>query len=130
MNSDDLSRRFLAAVADIPEGGLGFTYGSAPFTEGGFLVRTEEGVRCWRNRCRHLAVPLDHNDPGRFSTGDGRLLVCSMHGALYRPADGVCVAGPCEGARLRPLPVVVEGTNVYLDVGSLPDPLAGFEAPP
>jgi len=54
-----------------------------------------------------LAVPLDGTDLGRFATPDGRHRVCGEHGALYRPDDGLCVAGPCLGARLRALPVVV-----------------------
>jgi nitrite reductase/ring-hydroxylating ferredoxin subunit len=122
MTSDGVRLQFLAAVEDIPEGGLGFTYGSGPFPQGGFLVRTEAGVRGWVNRCRHLAVPLDHHDPGRFSTPGGCHLVCSMHGALYRPDDGMCVAGPCEGVQLRPLPIVVDRNNVYLDLVSISEP--------
>jgi len=121
---------FLSTVADIPDGGLAFAYPSGPLTEGGILVRTESGVRGWRNRCRHLAVPLDHDDPGRFVTHDRRHLVCATHGALYRPADGVCVAGPCRGAALRALPIVVERDLVYLDLGVLPDSLASLEADP
>ena len=120
-------RQFIAAAADIPAGGLGFTYASGPFTEGGILVLTPAGVRGWRNRCSHLAVPLDHEDPGRFATSDRRHLVCGKHGALYRPEDGACVAGPCRGARLRSLPIVVDGDNVYLDLEALPDPLASFQ---
>ena len=122
--------QFIVAVADIPAGGLGFTYTSGPFTEGGILVLANTGVRGWRNRCSHLAVPLDHDDPGRFTTSDHRHLVCGKHGALYRPEDGECVAGPCPGARLRPLPIVVKGGNAYLDVESLPDPLAGLQPKP
>ena len=29
------------------------------------------------------------------------------HGALFRLEDGVCVAGPCAGERLKPWPVAV-----------------------
>jgi len=122
--------RLIAAVADIPDGGLAFTYPSGPFPAGGILVRTAAGVRGWRNQCRHLAVPLDHDDPGRFTTGDRRHLVCGTHGALYRPDDGVCVAGPCRGAQLRGLPIVVAGGNVYLDLDALPEPLAAFRSDP
>ena len=122
--------QFIAAVADIPAGGLGFTYASGPFTEGGVLVLTAAGVRGWLNRCRHLAVRLDQDDPGHFATSDHRHLVCGKHGALYRLEDGECVAGPCRGAQLRALPIVVDGENAYLDLEPLPDPLAGFQAEP
>ncbi len=114
----------LAAESEIPAGGLLFSYRSGPFMETGILLRTGEGLRAWRNLCRHLAVPLDHADPGRFLTSDGRHLVCSQHGALYRLHDGLCVGGPCSGAGLRPLQVAVRSGVVYLDLKSVPDPLA------
>ena len=122
-------RRFLAVVAEIPATGLRFALDDGGFAESGILFRTETGVRAWRNLCRHLAVPLDRTDTGRFTTPDGRYLVCGEHGALYRPDDGVCVAGPCRGARLRPVPVVVRGGNAYLDTEASPDRLAGWGQP-
>ena len=122
--------QFIAAVADIPAGGLGFTYVSGPFPAGGILVRTASGIRGWRNQCRHLAVPLDHDDPGTYATGDRLHLVCGKHGALYRPDDGVCVAGPCRGAQLRSLPIVLDGEAVYLDLDAVPEPLAGLGRDP
>ncbi len=119
----------LVAVADVPESGLAFTFPSGPFTEGGILIRTGTGVRAWLNRCRHLSVPLDHDAPGEFLTGDRRHLVCGKHGVLYRSEDGLCVAGPCRVASLRPLRVAVRQGKVCLDTTSLPDPLAGLETP-
>ena len=129
MNGEPEGLQFLATVAEIPEGGVAFAYRCGPFTESGLLVRTECGIRAWRNMCRHLAVPLDRTDPGRFATPDGRHLVCGEHGALYRPDDGLCVAGPCRGARLRPLAIVVHGGKAYLDIAALPDPLAEWDRP-
>ncbi len=129
MTAEPEGLRFLAVVAEIPRGGMAFTYQSGPFPEGGVLVCTASGVRGWRNVCRHLAVPLDRTDPGRLATPDGRHLVCGEHGALYRPEDGLCVAGPCLGARLRPLPVVIRGGKAYLDTAALPDTLAAWDRP-
>jgi nitrite reductase/ring-hydroxylating ferredoxin subunit len=122
--------RPLIAEDEIPEDGFTFTYQAGPFTETGILVRTARGVRAWRNLCRHLSVPLDHADPGRVITGDRRHLVCSQHGALYRPEDGLCIAGPCRGAALRPLQIAVTQGMVCLDISSLPDPLNGFRSTP
>jgi nitrite reductase/ring-hydroxylating ferredoxin subunit len=31
--------------------------------------------------------------------------MCAAHGAIFEIETGICVAGPCPGARLRPLPV-------------------------
>jgi len=78
----------LVAVADVPESGLAFTFPSGPFTEGGILIRTGTGVRAWLNRCRHLSVPLDHDAPGEFLTGDRRHLVCGKHGRSTTPRTG------------------------------------------
>ncbi len=130
MTDADPRLQLVATVRGIPWHGLAFSYSWGGFPAGGILVRTASGVRAWRNRCRHLAVALDHDDPGRFGSGDGRHLVCGMHGALYRPDDGVCVAGPCRGAQLRALPLVIEGENVYLDLAALPEPLGGQRPDP
>jgi nitrite reductase/ring-hydroxylating ferredoxin subunit len=43
--------------------------------------------------------------PGRFFDASGEYIVCATHGAMYRPADGLCVAGPCNGAKLRSIKV-------------------------
>jgi nitrite reductase/ring-hydroxylating ferredoxin subunit len=40
--------------------------------------------------------------------------LCQYHGALYRPDDGICVAGPCVGSRLRQLPVTVIDGEIWL----------------
>jgi nitrite reductase/ring-hydroxylating ferredoxin subunit len=122
--------RPLIAEDEIPEGGVTFSYRAGPVIETGILLRTTVGVRAWRNVCRHLSVPLDHGDPGRFLTADRSHLACAQHGALYRPEDGVCVAGPCRGAGLRSLQIAVRQGLVCLDTASLPKPLAALEPAP
>jgi nitrite reductase/ring-hydroxylating ferredoxin subunit len=42
--------------------------------------------------------------------------VCHSHGALYRPADGRCVLGPCYGQHLFALDVEVAGDSVAIVV--------------
>jgi nitrite reductase/ring-hydroxylating ferredoxin subunit len=39
--------------------------------------------------------------------------MCSTHGALFRVEDGVCLAGPCQGDRLEPYPIVVRDGVVH-----------------
>jgi nitrite reductase/ring-hydroxylating ferredoxin subunit len=114
MTGADPSWLRLAAVAEIPGRGLVFTFRDGPFDSTGILVRTAEGARAWRNECRHLAVRLDRDTPGELFDRSGDFLVCQFHGARYRPADGVCVAGPCVGSRLRELPVIVLDGEVWL----------------
>jgi nitrite reductase/ring-hydroxylating ferredoxin subunit len=55
-----------------------------------------------------VGTPLDLF-PNEFLDEEGRLLVCSTHGALFAPDTGACLAGPCAGDHLDPLPVRIEG---------------------
>jgi nitrite reductase/ring-hydroxylating ferredoxin subunit len=70
----------------------------------GFVVRRGSGFYAYQNLCKHLPVTLDLND-NSFFNHDKTLLQCQMHGALYEMESGLCVGGPCEGARLRSLPL-------------------------
>ena len=68
------------------------------------IVRREgEQVQAWLNVCPHAGRRLDYA-PGRFLLHQG-LLVCAAHGASFDLADGRCVAGPCKGASLVPVPL-------------------------
>lgn len=60
------------------------------------VVAGDEGPLAFWNVCQHLPVPLD-SGVGALPPGD---IVCLTHGARYQPSDGLCVAGPCKGARL------------------------------
>jgi nitrite reductase/ring-hydroxylating ferredoxin subunit len=79
----------------------------------GFLVNYQGNFRAYVNRCRHMTTPLDFVRY-QFFTEDGKHLVCMTHGALYDPASGVCVEGPCKGLALYPLPVLVDGGEVLV----------------
>jgi len=41
--------------------------------------------------------------------------MCYTHGALYEPATGLCIAGPCKGEALYRLPVRVDDGDVLVD---------------
>lgn len=79
----------------------------------GFVVNYRGAYYAYVNRCAHVGTPLDLW-PNEFFTEDGRHLICSTHGALYRPESGECVAGPCPGARLSRLPVVLDGSTLVV----------------
>ncbi len=79
----------------------------------GFLINYQGNFRAYVNRCRHMTTPLDFVRY-QFFTEDGRHLVCMTHGALYDPATGICVDGPCKGLSLHPLPVLVDGGEVLV----------------
>ncbi len=64
------------------------------------------------DRCPHAGNPLAAFGD-RYLTGEGDLILCAAHGALFRPLDGVCIGGPCAGAALTPWPVRVEDGTVF-----------------
>jgi nitrite reductase/ring-hydroxylating ferredoxin subunit len=79
----------------------------------GFVVNHGGRHYAYENQCPHAGAALDCGT-GRFFTDDGRHLACTTHGAVFAPATGVCVEGPCPGARLRPLPIVRDGPDLVI----------------
>ncbi len=96
----------LADVADPGSRNFVLQIGEAFFH--GFVVRHAGQVTGYVDRCPHMGVPLTGQVDG-YLTPDNTLIVCSWHGALFQIEDGLCVGGPCTGARLSPWPVVVRG---------------------
>lgn len=101
----------LCAVEDIPEpGGKTFRYRTESAIFAGIVVRFGGQVRGYVDSCPHAGWPLAYDERYLFS---GDHLLCSGHGALFRPLDGVCVAGPCIDEAMTPWPVrVVDGAVV------------------
>ena len=98
--------RVIAPAGALPEGGRGVRFAWPPAGgEGkGFAVRFDGEPRAFVNRCPHLGVELDW-EPGEFFEETGLYLVCSTHGAIFEPSTGLCVAGPCRGARLEAIAI-------------------------
>ena len=97
----------LCAVPDIADpGAKGFVYRVGEALFAGFIVRRGEALTGYIDRCPHAGTPLALV-ADRYLTREGDLILCSTHGALFRPDDGLCVAGPCEGRALAPWAIVV-----------------------
>ena len=91
---------------------VGFEYVDAFGREAdGLVVRTAQGLRAWRNACPHWDIPMDADE---VWDDDTQQLVCPFHGACFEPHDGLCVAGPPQGARLDPL-----GLKVHPQTGQV-----------
>lgn len=107
--------RVVCSVADLDAhgGARAFTVGSGDWPLRAFVVRVGADVRGYVNRCPHAGHPLNLR-PHKFLTPDGTLLLCSSHGALFEKQTGYCVAGPCTGASLRPVPLTVAAGYVML----------------
>ncbi|MBM3503945.1 MAG: Rieske 2Fe-2S domain-containing protein [Alphaproteobacteria bacterium] len=72
-----------------------------------------DGLVAFVNDCPHAHAPLDWT-PGQFLDAEGKHLLCTMHGALFRIHDGLCVDGPCPGLSLTPVPIQVVGGVVRI----------------
>lgn len=72
-----------------------------------FVVKKDQQITLYFNRCPHLGTPLEWEED-RFLDADGALIQCSTHGALFRIEDGQCLAGPCKGKYLQAVPFIIE----------------------
>jgi nitrite reductase/ring-hydroxylating ferredoxin subunit len=98
--------RLICPSGALEEGGKGVRFPLRTWNgeEKGFAVRYHGRVCAYVNQCPHAGTELDWQ-PGEFFEVAGLYLVCATHGALFEPGSGLCVAGPCRGASLRPLEV-------------------------
>jgi len=102
------------AVATVPPGHSAvFRLERAGRAVNGFVVNHDGHFRAYVNCCPHVGTPLDLW-PNEFWSEDGRHLVCATHGAVFAPDTGVCVEGPCPGARLEELAVVRQGEEIVV----------------
>jgi nitrite reductase/ring-hydroxylating ferredoxin subunit len=117
--------RLIGRSADLVEGGKGLRFDRDPAGgEGrGFAIRHDGILYAYVNRCPHLGVELDWQ-PGEFFEETGLYLVCSTHGAIFEPSSGLCVAGPCRGARLRSIAVEEREGRILIQEDS-PEPVPG-----
>jgi nitrite reductase/ring-hydroxylating ferredoxin subunit len=114
-------------LCSLPEveatGSRGFAVGGGDWPLRGFIVRTASGVAAYVNTCPHAGHPLNFR-PDKFLTPDRNLIICASHGALFARDNGLCIAGPCPGRSLTPVPIEVIGGYVLLAEGVDPLELA------
>jgi len=110
----DAPREWRCSAAEIAPGRSAtfrIQCGARPLN--GFLVNYAGEYYAYVNRCAHAGTPLD-TWPNEFFSEDGQHLVCSTHGAVYAPDSGVCVGGPCPGARLERLRLARDGDTLIV----------------
>ena len=110
----DDERELLCASADLAERGLAFVWDVLQWRQPAraFALRFDGTPVAYVNRCAHVPTEMDWQ-PGEFLDMDKRWILCSIHGAMYEPADGRCVGGPCGRGRLTAIRVAEEGGQVY-----------------
>ena len=102
-------------AADLPPGRTKkFRLEGATRRVNGFVVNHDGEFAAFVNRCPHVGTPLDLWD-NEFLSEDARLIVCATHGAVFEPRTGRCLAGPCAGDALTPLPVRREGDELIVE---------------
>ncbi len=95
----------LCAVDDIAAtGGKSFRYRQGEDVFMGLVIRFDGQVRGYVDSCPHFGWPLAYDDAHIFA---GEHLICTGHGALFQPLDGMCVAGPCLNEAMAAWPVEV-----------------------
>lgn len=101
----------LGSLEIVPDGGArGFVLQLRAGRFHGFVVRRGDVVRGYVDRCPHAGVTLARELDDYLAPG-GDVIACGWHGAVFDWDTGLCVGGPCAGARLAPWPVAVaDGT--------------------
>ena len=104
----------ICALVDIPDQqARGFSVECDGEKIDFFIVRNNERVFGYINRCPHTGVNLDWQ-PDQFLDLTGYRIQCSTHGALFRIRDGYCVYGPCVGRHLTPVRLILNNSRIQL----------------
>jgi len=101
----------LGALAD--PGALEFSVGNGEWPFRGFLVCHQSKIFAYANICPHQGHPLNLTPNGFFTLDKGALL-CSSHGAIFKPETGECIGGPCLGQALKKLASRIEDETIYI----------------
>ena len=111
------SAQLLCTTEELQEGmSRAFTVQMSGFPQEIFLVRKDSRIVAYRNSCPHTRGPLDWV-PDQFLNLEGDLIQCATHNALFRIADGLCIAGPCSGEYLSPVPIRVSDGSIWYEAG-------------
>jgi nitrite reductase/ring-hydroxylating ferredoxin subunit len=104
----------ICLLNEIPDpGAREFTIGEGDWPLRGFVVRYQNQVRAFVNKCPHAGSPLNLK-PDMFFAPDAPLLQCTTHGARFEPLTGACVQGPCAGRGLHQLTICLYDGCVLL----------------
>lgn len=103
----------ICAASELSENkSIKFIIPGNKFDRDGFVIHKDGKLHAYYNECPHIGIALDWNDNDFFSL-DLKSLVCKNHGAEFVPQSGKCTAGPCVGANLKPIDVMIENNEVF-----------------
>jgi len=90
-----------------------FVVQNSSISKDAFLIHFKKQYYAYINSCPHTGVTLNWQKD-LFLSADELYIQCSLHGALFEPADGRCIRGPCLGRQLQALELVVMDDAIYL----------------
>ncbi len=81
-----------------------------------FAIKRDGQIYVYRNSCPHRGVELNWLED-QFLDGDGELIQCATHGALFVIESGECIYGPCRGKYLQAVAFSIEHGLIHLTTG-------------
>lgn len=110
----ELTPQRLCATGELEERGKAVVFDVLHYRRSAraFVLRFDGKVVAYLNQCLHVPVEMDWQ-PGEFLDMDRNHIICSIHGAMYEPSNGQCVAGPCGRGKLTALRVEERDGEVY-----------------
>ena len=109
----------ICAFDDIPDpGSREVSWGDGDWPLELFVVRQGEQAFAYLNRCPHAGHALNWQ-ADNFLTAERDLILCQSHGARFTLSEGLCVLGPCPGASLKSISVVLRDGDVLLSLREL-----------
>lgn len=90
-------------------------------TYNGFVVHWQGQWYAYKNSCPHTGASLNWS-PDQFFDGGQEYIQCGLHGALFRPQDGLCIYGPCLGQALTRISVAQHADDIVIDCTELASP--------
>lgn len=107
------NRKRVGSVGEIEHGSSKkFTLRRGQRELEGMLVNFDGNLFAYINRCPHTGITLDWVN-NQFFSSDKRYVMCATHGAVFEPATGECIWGPCVGLSLQSVPIEIDGGQVY-----------------
>ena len=105
----------LCEILEIPDpGAKSFELGQGAWPFAFFVVRSDGSCFGYVNQCPHAGHQLNWVGD-RFLDKRKRAIQCASHGAVFEIKTGACVAGPCPGESLKPVPLIEEKGVLFVD---------------
>lgn len=107
---------YVCDLKELPEIASKGIKTSESFYPSHFLVKKNQEVFVYQNRCPHTGAPLEWK-PDHYLDYENAFIQCALHGALFKIETGECLRGPCLGKSLKQQEVILENDKIYFLLG-------------